>query len=68
MREMTDSGLVRRHSVAARPSSTRRSWSVDQGSQVFSKALLDAAQVLTPEQRKTLAKFVQEHHGGRHHF
>ena len=41
---------------------------VDQGSQVFSKALLDAAQVLTPEQRKTLAKFVQEHHGGRHHF
>ncbi|HEX7507824.1 MAG TPA: Spy/CpxP family protein refolding chaperone [Polyangia bacterium] len=41
---------------------------VDQGSQVFSKALLDAAQVLTPEQRQTLAKFVQEHHGGRHHF
>ena len=41
---------------------------VDQGSQVFSKALLDAAQVLTPEQRKTLAKFAQEHHGGRHHF
>ncbi len=40
----------------------------DQGSQVFSKALLDAAQVLTPEQRQTLAKFVQEHHGHRHHF
>jgi protein CpxP len=41
---------------------------VDQGSQVFSKGLLDAAQVLTPEQRQTLAKFIQEHHGGRHHF
>jgi Spy/CpxP family protein refolding chaperone len=41
---------------------------VDQGSQVFSKALLDAAQVLTPEQRQTLAKFIQEHHGQRHHF
>ena len=41
---------------------------VDQGSQVFSKALLDAAQVLTPEQRQTLAKFIQEHHGRRHHF
>ena len=40
---------------------------VDQGSQVFSKGLLDAAQVLTPEQRQTLAKFIQEHHG-RHHF
>jgi len=41
---------------------------VDKGSQVFSKGLLDAAQVLTPEQRQTLAKFIQEHHGGRHHF
>ena len=41
---------------------------VDQGSQVFSKALLDAAQVLTPEQRQTLAKFIQEHHGRRHQF
>jgi periplasmic protein CpxP/Spy len=40
---------------------------VDQGSQVFSKGLLDAAQVLTPEQRQTLAKFIQEHHGRRHH-
>jgi Spy/CpxP family protein refolding chaperone len=40
---------------------------MDQGSQVFSKALLDAAQVLTPEQRQTLAKFIQGHHG-RHHF
>ena len=41
---------------------------VDQSSKVFSKALLDAAQVLTPEQRQTLAKFIQEHHGRRHHF
>jgi protein CpxP len=41
---------------------------VDQGSQVFSKAMLDAAQVLTPEQRQTLAKFIQEQHGKRHHF
>jgi Spy/CpxP family protein refolding chaperone len=41
---------------------------VDQGSQVFSKGLLDAAQVLTPEQRQTLAKFIQDHHGKRHHF
>jgi len=41
---------------------------VDQSSKVFSKALLDAAQVLTPEQRQTLAKFIQEHHGKRHHF
>ena len=41
---------------------------VDQGSQVFSRAMLDAAQVLTPEQRQTLAKFIQEHHGKRHHF
>ena len=41
---------------------------VDQGSQVFSKAMLDAAQVLTTEQRQTLAKFIQEHHGRRHHF
>jgi Spy/CpxP family protein refolding chaperone len=41
---------------------------VDQGSQVFSRALLDAAQVLTPEQRQALAKFMQEHHGRRHHF
>jgi protein CpxP len=41
---------------------------VDQGSQVFSKGLLDAAQVLTPEQRQTLAKLIQDHHGKRHHF
>jgi protein CpxP len=41
---------------------------VDQGSQVLSKGLLDAAQVLTPEQRQTLAKFIQEHHGRHHPF
>jgi periplasmic protein CpxP/Spy len=41
---------------------------VDQGSQVFSKGLLDAAQVLTPEQRQTLAKFIQERHGRGPHF
>jgi periplasmic protein CpxP/Spy len=41
---------------------------VDQASQVFTKALLDASQVLTPEQRQTLVKTMQEHHGRRHHF
>ena len=41
---------------------------VDQASQIFSKALLDASQVLTPEQRQTLVKFMQDHHGRRHHF
>ena len=41
---------------------------MDQGSQVFSKAMADAAQVLTPAQRQTLAKFIQERHGKRHHF
>jgi periplasmic protein CpxP/Spy len=40
---------------------------VDQASQVFSKALLDASDVLTPEQRQTLVKHMQEHHG-RHRF
>lgn len=35
----------------------------DQGSQVFSKALLDAAQVLSADQRQTLIKQMQEHHG-----
>ena len=39
---------------------------MDQGSQVFTKGMLDAAQVLTPEQRQTLAKLIQEHHGRRH--
>jgi Spy/CpxP family protein refolding chaperone len=41
---------------------------VDQASQVFTKALLDASQVLTPEQRQTLIKTMQDHHGRRHHF
>lgn len=40
---------------------------VDQASQVFTKALLDASQVLTPEQRQTLVKHMQEHRG-RHRF
>jgi periplasmic protein CpxP/Spy len=40
----------------------------DQASQVFTKALLDAAQVLTPEQRQALAKLIQEHHGRHHRF
>jgi Spy/CpxP family protein refolding chaperone len=40
---------------------------VDQASQVFTKALLDASDVLTPEQRQTLVKQMQEHHG-RHRF
>ena len=41
---------------------------VDQASQVFTKALLDASQILTPEQRQTLVKQMQEHHGRPHHF
>jgi Spy/CpxP family protein refolding chaperone len=41
---------------------------VDQASQVFTKALLDASQVLTPEQRQTLVKTMQEHHGRPHRF
>ena len=42
---------------------------VDQGSQVFSKALLDASQVLNAEQRQALVKHIQEQHGHRHsHF
>ncbi len=40
---------------------------VDQASQVFTKALLDAGDVLTPEQRQALVKHMQEHHG-RHRF
>jgi periplasmic protein CpxP/Spy len=39
---------------------------VDQGSQIFSKALLDAAQVLTADQRQTLVKYMQEMHGRGH--
>jgi periplasmic protein CpxP/Spy len=39
---------------------------VDRGSQVLSKALLDAAGVLTPEQRKTLIENLQELHGRGH--
>lgn len=40
----------------------------DQASQVFTKALLDASQVLTPDQRQTLLKTIQEHHGRHHGF
>jgi periplasmic protein CpxP/Spy len=41
---------------------------VDQASQVFTKAILDVSQVLTLEQRQTLMKHIQEHHGRPHHF
>lgn len=41
--------------------------SVDQASQVLTRALLDASDVLTPEQRQALVKHMQEHHG-RHRF
>ena len=41
---------------------------MDRGSQVFGKAMLDASQVLTPDQRRTMAKFIQERHGWRHRF
>jgi protein CpxP len=38
----------------------------DQGSQVFSRAILDAAQVLSSDQRQVLVKHFQERHGRRH--
>lgn len=42
---------------------------MDQGSQVLSKALLDAAEVLTADQRQSLVKHMQDMHGQRHgHF
>ena len=42
---------------------------VDQASQIFSKALLDAAQVLTAEQRQTLVTRMQDmHRHGHGHF
>ena len=41
---------------------------LEQGSQVLGKSLADAAEVLTPDQRRTLAKFIEEHHGRHHHF
>ena len=40
---------------------------LEQGSQVLTKSLADAAEVLTPDQRRTLAKFIEEHHGRHHH-
>jgi periplasmic protein CpxP/Spy len=39
---------------------------VDQGSQTISKGMLDAAQVLSPEQRQAAIKLVREQHGRRH--
>jgi protein CpxP len=39
----------------------------DQASQVFTKALLDASDVLTPAQRQSLAKLIQQHPGRHHH-
>ena len=39
---------------------------VDQGSQIFSKALLDAAAVLSAQQRQTLVQHLQEMHGQHH--
>ncbi len=38
----------------------------DRGSKVVSKALLDAAQVLTPDQRQTLVQHMRQRHGRRH--
>jgi Spy/CpxP family protein refolding chaperone len=40
---------------------------IEQGSQVLTKSLADVAEVLTPDQRRTLAKFIEEHHGRHHH-
>ena len=40
----------------------------DQASQVFSKAILDASQVLSAEQRQALMKHIGEHHGRMHRF
>ena len=41
---------------------------VDRASQVFTRAILDAGQVLTPEQRKALMKHLQERPGRMHRF
>jgi periplasmic protein CpxP/Spy len=40
---------------------------MDRASQSITKALADAAEVLTPEQRRAAAKLIQEQHGHRHH-
>lgn len=46
---------------------TERLASVDQASKTMSEALLNAAEVLTPEQRAELAKLIEDHGmGGRH--
>jgi Spy/CpxP family protein refolding chaperone len=39
---------------------------MDQGSQILSKGLLDAAEVLDAQQRQTLVQHLQEMHGRRH--
>ena len=44
---------------------TQASALFDQGSQVLTKAMLDAAQVLSADQRQILIQLIQEHHG--HH-
>jgi len=40
---------------------------IDQSSKIFTKALVDAAAVLTPQQRQTLIAHLQEMHGHGHH-
>jgi periplasmic protein CpxP/Spy len=41
---------------------------VDRASQVLTRAILDAGQVLSPDQRKSLMKHIQERHGRMHRF
>jgi Spy/CpxP family protein refolding chaperone len=41
---------------------------MEQGSQAVSKGLLDAAEILKPEQRQTLVKLMKEHRDHRHGF
>jgi protein CpxP len=41
---------------------------VDRASQVFTKAILDAGQVLSREQRQALMKHIHEYHGRMHRF
>jgi Spy/CpxP family protein refolding chaperone len=40
---------------------------MDRGSQAITKALVDASNVLTADQRQTLIKHIGEGHGHRHH-
>jgi len=41
---------------------------MEQGSQAISRGLLDAAEILTPEQRQALVNLMKEHRGHRHGF